>query len=336
MDRVPSDKPPVEPLRCDLNRVDVSTWPQRAFPLPRTKALHVPVVIRQSVLNAIHHHGQSQSDVEVCGVLVGNGYRGDDWPFVYIEASIRGEHAGSQLAQVTFTADTWNHIQQELDRDHPHLRIMGWYHTHPGFGVFLSAMDLFIHEHFFNSAEQLALVYDPIRCQEGVFIWREGEARPEPVLVEPDVVERDEKMTMRITFPSETTAAATVDTTPMAPQLADLRRRQRWLSAALGLVGLIAVFWPIGLQLLWPRWVSPPPSVVPSKNEAQMPSNNQRAPKMDATPREANPDSSDARESKERVGDRLDPAAPPSDPAVQPSDPAVQPGAPSSTFSSED
>ena len=220
------------------------------------------------MLNAIHHHGQSQSDVEICGVLVGNGYRGDDWPFVYIEASIRGEHAGSQLAQVTFTADTWNHIQQELDRDHPTCASWVGITRIPG-SRFLSAMDLFIHEHFFNSAEQLALVYDPIRCQEGVFIWREGEARPEPAPWNLTLSKRTKRSTMRITFPSETTAVAAVDTTPMAPQLADLRRRQRWLSAALGLVGLIAVFWPIGLQLLWPRWVSPPPSVVPSKNECR-------------------------------------------------------------------
>jgi proteasome lid subunit RPN8/RPN11 len=50
--------------------------------------------------------------------------------------------------------------------------VVGWHHTHPGFGVFLSGYDLFIHQHFFREPWQIALVIDPQRQELGFFQWR--------------------------------------------------------------------------------------------------------------------------------------------------------------------
>jgi hypothetical protein len=52
--------------------------------------------------------------------------------------------------------------------------IVGWYHSHPDFGIFLSDRDVFIHEHFFNSPGQIAFVVDPVRKDEGVFAWHDA------------------------------------------------------------------------------------------------------------------------------------------------------------------
>ncbi|MBK8031262.1 MAG: hypothetical protein IPK17_17580 [Chloroflexi bacterium] len=46
----------------------------------------------------------------------------------------------------------------------------GWYHSHPGFGVFLSGMDLGIHNQFFTHLWQLAVVIDPIQRHYGIFL----------------------------------------------------------------------------------------------------------------------------------------------------------------------
>jgi hypothetical protein len=75
-------------------------------------------------------------------------------------------------AHVTFTQDTWEHIYKTKDRDYPDERIVGWYHSHPGFGVFLSDHDTFIHKNFFSSPQQVAWVYDPHSDEEGCFAWR--------------------------------------------------------------------------------------------------------------------------------------------------------------------
>ncbi len=53
----------------------------------------------------------------------------------------------------------------------PGERIVGWYHSHPGFGVFLSEHDTFIHRNFFSSPDHVAWVYDPHTDEEGCFGW---------------------------------------------------------------------------------------------------------------------------------------------------------------------
>lgn len=172
----------------DLRKAATEGWAMRSFPVdsPREPDA-VPVVIRRSVLSAILAHGQSYPRIEVCGVLVGNGYRDEHGPFVYVEAIIEGTHAAGQAAEVTFTSDTWAHINEVMDREHPEQRIIGWYHTHPGFGIFLSAQDLFIHHSFFSAPEQLALVYDPSSGEDGLFVWQEGKAVQAEFLVEEDM-----------------------------------------------------------------------------------------------------------------------------------------------------
>jgi hypothetical protein len=51
-------------------------------------------------------------------------------------------------------------------------RLVGWYHSHPGHGVFLSAYDEFIHTQFFPEEGQIAMVIDPQTGDEGVFVTR--------------------------------------------------------------------------------------------------------------------------------------------------------------------
>jgi hypothetical protein len=55
---------------------------------------------------------------------------------------------------------------------------VGWYHTHPDYGIFLSGQDLFIHRNFFDQPLQVAYVVDPIRQTRGFFQWRDGGAAP--------------------------------------------------------------------------------------------------------------------------------------------------------------
>src|SRR5262249_25492218 len=87
------------------------------------------------------------------------------------EACIQGINAAQGGAHVTFTQDTWEHIYKIKDKDYPGQKIVGWYHSHPGFGVFLSEHDLFIHQQFFFNTQQVAWVYDPHTDEEGCFGW---------------------------------------------------------------------------------------------------------------------------------------------------------------------
>src|SRR5215831_5645533 len=123
--------------------------------------------IGADVAREIRQHARLQSKTEVCGVLIGSEAVG----LTSIEACIAGENAAQGGAHVTFTQDTWEHIYKIKVRDYPDARIVGWYHSHPGFGVFLSDHDTFIHRNFFSSPQQVAWVYDPHSDEEGCFGW---------------------------------------------------------------------------------------------------------------------------------------------------------------------
>ncbi|HEX8341006.1 MAG TPA: Mov34/MPN/PAD-1 family protein [Tepidisphaeraceae bacterium] len=171
----------------DTSRIDADDAAPR--PIERHSGVRgddFTVVIRRSALDAMHAHGSADTAVEVCGVLVGRLYRDYDGVYLLIHAHIAGDKAASKQTQVTFTAATWDDIQRRMESTYPGDKVVGWYHTHPGFGVFLSGMDLFIQDHFFNLPWQVAWVYDPIAGTDGVFVWRQGRSELVPFAVEED------------------------------------------------------------------------------------------------------------------------------------------------------
>lgn len=128
------------------------------------------VEFNSEVLRQIRQHARSSMDAEICGVLIGEARGG----LTRVTARIEGEGASQGGAHVTFTHATWDHIYRVKDSRFPSASIVGWYHSHPGFGVFLSDYDLFIHRNFFNEPHQLAWVFDPHSDEEGCFGWKEG------------------------------------------------------------------------------------------------------------------------------------------------------------------
>jgi proteasome lid subunit RPN8/RPN11 len=127
-----------------------------------------PVVLMEAeVARKIRQHARSSMKAEVCGVLIGS----TEHERMLVEACIQGINAAQGGAHVTFTQDTWEHIYKIKDKEYPDQKIVGWYHSHPGFGVFLSEHDLFIQQNFFSNPQQIAWVYDPHTDEEGCFGW---------------------------------------------------------------------------------------------------------------------------------------------------------------------
>jgi len=160
---------------------------QSLFPLADSRRSDLfPVIFAKEIVDAIKRHGDSNQNHEVCGVLVGDLFSDDKGHYLSIKFSIEGKHASHNLSQVTFTPKTWEHIQSTMDLHYVSHKIVGWYHTHPGFGIFLSRMDCFIHENFFNLPWQVAYVYDPISKADGLFVWNSDKLEQQKYLVPED------------------------------------------------------------------------------------------------------------------------------------------------------
>ncbi len=134
------------------------------------------VFFERKIHERIAAHAAEKLTLEICGVLVGHWRRDADGPFVVVEESIRCDKALSNACDVTFTHEAWNEVHQQMDSKFTDRDIVGWYHSHPNFGIFLSDRDCFIQEHFFNGPGQIAYVVDPVNGVEGVFNWRGGKS----------------------------------------------------------------------------------------------------------------------------------------------------------------
>ena len=244
-----TDVPPGEPGGRDVSQVKAGDWPARKLPrvTDRPRAKGFQAVLARSALNDMHRHGRSEPEVEVCGVLVGNVYRDAHGPYLHVEATVRGTHAAGRTAQVTFTAETWNHINDEMERLHPGRRILGWYHTHPGFGIFLSEMDLFIQNNFFPEPWQVAYVYDPRAEEDGLFLWKNGQAARGEYLVDPDTVSDDPP---REKHPDATPTVGTL--AELTERVQTVERRVKWLAGTLVVVAAMALVSPLVIHLLLP------------------------------------------------------------------------------------
>jgi proteasome lid subunit RPN8/RPN11 len=145
--------------------------PQAKNKRGKAGAVEPAVRIDSEVTRRIRQHARAHPKTEVCGVLIGEDAGG----MIEIDASIEGVNAAQAGTHVTFTQDAWEAIYKVKDELYPDARIVGWYHSHPGFGVFLSEHDMFIQENFFSSPGQVAWVYDPHTDEEGCFGWVGGE-----------------------------------------------------------------------------------------------------------------------------------------------------------------
>jgi len=135
----------------------------------------LPIYVDLDVMRDMEAHAHTNTRVELGGVMLGKQCVDEEGkPFVVVTDSLRARHYEATRGSFKFTHETWSQITGERNRFHPELEMVGWYHTHPGWTVFLSPMDLFICNNFFNRQLDVALVIDPCNDDRGWFQWDES------------------------------------------------------------------------------------------------------------------------------------------------------------------
>ncbi len=114
------------------------------------------IFLHLEAIGAIIDSLPGQEQIEVGGLLVGREYEDDAGVYLVVAAAIPARQAPGTSR-------------------YPDQAIVGWYHTHPGLGVFLSERDLFIHRNFFADRTHIAMVIDPSEFAWGIFYWQDSE-----------------------------------------------------------------------------------------------------------------------------------------------------------------
>lgn len=136
------------------------------------------VIVSQRALRHIEGHSVSALELEVGGALLGHAHREVDRHVVEVLAALPVETEDHGPVHFTFTADTWAQLHRDREERFPDLEVVGWFHTHPDLGVFLSSDDVIVHSAAFVLPWHVALVVDPVRSEGAFFGWHQAEGVP--------------------------------------------------------------------------------------------------------------------------------------------------------------
>ena len=134
----------------------------------------VKVYIKQDVYKALEKYASSDTTKELGTILIGDYCEQLGKTHVVISNYIKAKYTDASASTLTFTHETWDYVHRQHDLLYPDKKIIGWQHTHPNYGIFLSNYDMFIQDNFFNMPFQVAYVIDPIQNFRGFFQWKNG------------------------------------------------------------------------------------------------------------------------------------------------------------------
>ena len=112
---------------------------------------------------------------ELGGVLLGSVHKDlNDNIFVIISDFIPALYTESSATRLTFTHKTWEYINSRKEKYHKDKIILGWFHSHPGYSVFMSTYDNFIQDNFFNLEFMVSYIYDPKSKEKSFYFNKNG------------------------------------------------------------------------------------------------------------------------------------------------------------------
>jgi 26S proteasome regulatory subunit N11 len=139
---------------------------------------HAPASIIKffpAVLAAVQDHLSSDITKEQVGLLFGRVEETEGNPsIVTILTSHPLDPASASSTHVAMLRDQWPSAWRRLTSCKPDLQLVGWYHSHPGHGIFLSATDLRTQALWFRQPWHVALVFDPVSHSIGAFCGPQG------------------------------------------------------------------------------------------------------------------------------------------------------------------
>lgn len=148
---------------------------EKGIPVPAASAGLPMVFVSIHALDGLLDFLASDTGREHGGVLAGLPFVDDELgiTFVDVQAVLPALDSQGSAVHMQFTAPDWAFISGMLAEEYPGRVVVGWFHSHPALGVFMSATDAATQRAFFNQPWHLALVVDPLAHTSGWFCGAE-------------------------------------------------------------------------------------------------------------------------------------------------------------------
>lgn len=145
--------------------------PQNILPIGERVEEDKNIYISQETYKKIREFTKDKTVNESGGMLIGTVIEEFGKTNIVIHGFVEAKYSEGTPTTLKFTHKTWEYVHGEIDKKYENVQIVGWIHTHPDFGIFLSEYDKFIQKNFFKEDYQIAYVVDPIQHIEGFYFW---------------------------------------------------------------------------------------------------------------------------------------------------------------------
>src|SRR5690349_6900039 len=132
--------------------------PGTTSPGRQTSRSPYPIFFQQEAVIALQDHIKSSPTQAIFGFLIGDVYRDPETGVLYtiIDKTLKLSQAIYGDKTEVVVSRLWDRMQEQLKKAAGTL--LGWYHSHPGQGGFLTAHDVETHEKFFTDPWQVAIL----------------------------------------------------------------------------------------------------------------------------------------------------------------------------------
>lgn len=130
----------------------------------------IAIYCTTQVYDAINQHVSADLEREYGGFLLGTVHEtelGDR--YILIDASTPAQFTKANEVRLNFTNDTFLQLANERATIFQEKEVLGWYHSHPKMDIFLSSLDVWIHNGYFKESYKVALVVEPQKHLGGFF-----------------------------------------------------------------------------------------------------------------------------------------------------------------------
>ena len=100
------------------------------------------------------------------GLLVGEAFLHKGKPYTLIEDYVTATNDSTAIS-VRFSPEAFADLAKQYSSKHKGKLVVGWCHSHPGYGCFLSGTDLSTQRRYFSEPWHVAVVIDPLRSENG-------------------------------------------------------------------------------------------------------------------------------------------------------------------------
>src|SRR5256885_1301489 len=96
------------------------------------------IYIHNNILKTMHKRAHDADDYKIGGFYLNDLYRYKNRHYVDITVQIPTLKTKNTRTQLTFSNKTQKPLHKTIEKQKKSELVLGWYHTHPGYSVFLS------------------------------------------------------------------------------------------------------------------------------------------------------------------------------------------------------